>query len=206
MTISEYKDRLNDYIKSLETKNRPFEIAVQTITVEIAKRIFSDGLKSDGSNIGQYDTKKSFYINPKKSPRAGAERVKGIEGLNPPTGKTGKTVFADGSKHKTTYVNNYKEFRNRIGRRIDKVDLKLSGDLFFDWTNSKSLSPRNAKAIKINANEFVISLNRDVNQKKMENFNHKYGKITSPTTKERKRFNDIANAELINDLKKLGLT
>jgi hypothetical protein len=196
MTVEEYNMKLKAFVQGLEKFNRPFEVAVQSTTQLIGNRIFSKGEKSDGSNIGQYDTKSPLYVNPDKVPSA--------KGLRPTKGKTGEHKFKNGKEHKTTYVNNYKELRNRIGRRIDKVNLILSGDLQSDWRNANTLSQK-ATAIKISTNEFVISLRRDINQKKMEGFNNKYGTISNTSKKERDNLYKVAQKELMNDLSKLGL-
>lgn len=195
MTANEYANKLREYARLLKEKNRPFERAVQSTTQLIGNRIFVKGEKTDGSAIGQYDTKRELYINPKKVFSGGA--------FNPPTGKTGETTFKNGKPHKTTFVRNYKEYRNRIGRRIDKVNLVVSGDLQSDWRNTQSpSSPATAK--KINANEFVIVLDRPVNQKKMEKFDDKYGTVSHIQKKEYDNLIRVANAELVNDLQNLS--
>ena len=205
MTISDYTKRLRAFSNDLIKNNRPFKIAVYTTTALIGERIFVKGQNSSGGKIGSYDTKTPLYVNPKKAPRAGALKAKGIEGLNPPTGKTGKSIFeSTGLPHKTTYLKNYKEFRNRIGRRIDTVDLVLSGDLQSDWRNQKSLDAP-ALPIKINANEYHITLKRDINAKKMDGMNKKYGKISKPTKKEVEKFNFVALNTLLDSMKKAGL-
>jgi hypothetical protein len=196
MTVEEYNMKLRAFISGLEKFNRPFERAVQSTTQMIGNRIFVKGEKSDGSIIGQYDTKNPLYVNPDKVPSA--------KGLKPTRGKTGEHKFKNGKEHKTTYVQNYKDLRNRIGRRIDKVNLILSGDLQSDWRNAQRLSER-ATAIKVNANEYVITLKRDINQKKMDKFDDKYGTISKASGKERKNLQRVADNELKNDLKELGL-
>lgn len=93
----------------------------QALVASNIERIHQDGKAVDNTLIGQYNSTKPFYINPNKAPRKA--------GLMPPKGKTGETKFKDGKPHKTTYVNSYKDFRNRIGRKTDKVNLNLTGKL-----------------------------------------------------------------------------
>lgn len=199
MTVDEYSKKLQRFVQTLEKDNKPFEIAVQTTTQMIGNRIFSKGEKSDGSQIGQYDTKSPMYVNPDKTPSA--------KGLRPTKGKTGEHKFKNGKEHKTTYVNNYKDLRNRLGRRIDRVNLLLSGDLQSDWRNapvSITLSGK-ATAVKISNNEYHITLNRDINRKKMSGMEDKYGEISNLQKKERDHLNKIATKELLNAFRKSEL-
>lgn len=198
MTTTELALRLRGFINNLEKFNRPFEIAVQTVTQEMANRIFVDGKNSNGTDIGQYDDKKPFYINPSKS--AGNTAA-----LIPPKGKSGETVFASGEPHKTTYVESYKEYRKLIGRKNDKVRFILSGDLQSDFRKVSGLESKLAKATKIRVNEFQIKVDGDENAKKLERFNEKYGRITDLTKQERLRLNLIAQKEMLNELTKAGL-
>lgn len=99
-----------------------------TVQANTLERIHEDGLDSNLQNIGQYDTNRPIYINPDKAPRKTANKAKGIEGLKR-AGKYGDTKFKNGKPHKTAYNANYKALRNKIGRRIDKVDLNFSGKL-----------------------------------------------------------------------------
>ena len=99
-----------------------------TVQANTLERIHEDGLDSNLQNIGQYDTSRPIYINPDKAPRKTANKAKGIEGLKR-AGKYGDAKFKNGKPHKTAYNANYKALRNKIGRRIDKVDLNFSGKL-----------------------------------------------------------------------------
>lgn len=192
MTTDQYIAKLQGKIKELQANNKPFAIAVNSTMALQSNRIFIEGKNSSDNLLGQYNTTSPLYINPNKSPRAGSSKPKGIEGLNPPTGKTGKTEFKDGKKHKTTYVNNYKEYRNRIGRRIDKVDITLTSDLQFDFRNAT----RGVKPTKVNTNEYITVLKRTLNPKKVEGLEKKYGVFTNLTIKEREAFYKVNSYEL----------
>ena len=200
MLVTEYAKNLGLLLKELERVNRPFAVAVKTVTKDMGERIFIQGKRSDGSQIGQYDTTHPLYVNPKKvAGAATGNKSLNISGLNPPTGKHGDTVFKSGKKagqpHKTTYVSSYKEFRSRVGRPVDKVNLVLSGDLQSDFINTK----------RIDANHYETVLSRDINQKKMENFNDKYGTISHTTKQEENKLTIISLKELLVDLKKFNL-
>lgn len=199
MTPEEYNKKLSAFVKDIETKNIPLQRAVQSTFQLEAKRIFTDGIKSSGAKIGNYDTKNELYVNPDHFPGD-------TSGLRPPKGKNDDTHFKDGSAHKTTYVKNYKELRKKVGRQNAFVDLKLSGDLFSDFTNTNpNAATSQAKATKVNPNQYVVKLKREINQKKLEGMEDKYGEISNLTTTERTNLERVAILELINDLTKRGL-
>lgn len=172
-------------------KDIPLRRAAYTVTAEQVKRIFVEGKNSSDGVIGQYDTDTPLYVNPNKAPRKSANKAKGIEGLLPTRGKTGKTHFKDGREHKTTFVNNYKDLRNRMGRRIDRVDLFYSGDLKSDFSNQKIP----AEPTKINTHEYVTGLKRDHNVLKLEGHEDKFGEFSSLTQKEINLFRDVVKKE-----------
>lgn len=190
MTTQEYILKLQKRFDKIQSGSA-LALAVNTTVSAYTERIFSKGLNSANSNIGHYDTRRSLYINPNLSPRAGAEKPKGIEGLNPPTGKTGKTVFASGKKkgqkHKTTFVNNYKDFRNRIGRRVDIVNLNLSGQLKSDIENGVR---------RVSDTKYELVVSRDIDRKKIEGNDDRFGMIFKLTTGEKKLFFDTLIYEL----------
>ena len=204
ITQEEWTKRHRQVLKNLVTNNRPLQIAARTAMKDMSIRIFIDGRKSDGSLIGQYDTKTPFYVNPNTSAGATSKSKKlGREGLKPTTGKTGEHVFKNGKVHKTTYVRNYKDYRNRIGRPIDKVNLVLSGDLQSDFCNSKVSNPLPKK---VTAHEYVITLTRQENQDKREGLEKRFGGLIFHHTKEEiAKFIKIADVELRNEFAKAGL-
>lgn len=188
LTVEQFNRKLTAFANRIIDENVPLQKAVIDIAPKIADRIFNEGKKSDDSAIGQYDTTTPFYVNPDYAPRSGAVKAKGIQGLKPTTGKTGKHIFeSTGLPHKTTYVNNYKDFRNRIGRRIDTVNLNLSNDLESDF---KTRNP-----VKINSNEYVMSLKRPLNVRKVEGNEKRFGRTFALTQKEKQHFIDTLNFE-----------
>ena len=228
ITQEEWTKRHRQVLKNLVTNNRPLQIAAKTAMKDMAIRIFEDGKKSDGSLIGQYDSKKPMYINPNYSPRAvGGNQNRGklkLEGLKPTRGNpnaslienpgVGEHIFTEktkhrgvkgtkaGDPHRTTFVNSYKDFRNRIGRRIDKVNLVLTGELQSDFCNGRISNPI---PTKVNAAEYVVTLSRQGNRDKRDGMEDKYGIIFHHTKEEIAKFVKIADLELRNEFSKAGL-
>lgn len=203
--IADYRAKLRTVVNHLETENRPFAIAMQSTIQLMGNRIFIRGENSAGGKIGTYNDTKGMYIKPKKS--AGAvtgNKQLNIAGLLPTKGITGEHKFKDGTAHKTTYVKSYKEYRKLIDRESEKVNLVLSGDLQSDWRNTENVKTL-AKPVRLSANEYEIRLDRVINQKKMEKFDDKYGKISAATTAEKKNLNRVALNEFLNYLTKIGL-
>ena len=114
-------------IKKLQGTQNVVDKALRVIALDLKSenenRVFGEnpgGEAVDGSLIGsaQYSTK-STYISLDESPKKFT-----------PKGKSGKAKFKDGRSHKSGYFpGGYKDFRNTIGRRIDRVNLNLSGFL-----------------------------------------------------------------------------
>lgn len=125
--IRKVVNNLEKGLRSIVDDKLMIEIG-STVQANTLERIHEDGLDSNLRNIGSYDTTTPIYINPDKAPRKTANKAKGIEGLKR-AGKYGDTKFKNGKPHKTAYNANYKALRNKIGRRIDKVDLNFSGKL-----------------------------------------------------------------------------
>lgn len=204
MTPKEYADKLRRQLDELLINNKPLERASYSSLGRTGIRIFTDGLNTSGNTIGQYDTKRPLYIDPKET-TAGTKKKKkknfSLQGIEPPTGKHGDTHFKDGKPHKTTYVNNYKDFRNRIGRRIDKVNIELTGDLFLDMMNPENEDqPSTARPDKINTNFYEVSLKRQYNIDKRRGLENKYGSILYPTKEEIELFYEVCEKELRNML------
>lgn len=196
LTTGQWIEKQRAILAKLKAENKPLEIAARTAMAEQANRIFIQGKKTDGSNIGQYDTKTPFYVNPNTSAGFTTKSSKyKIEGLKPPKGKHGDTHFKNGKPHKTTFVNNYKDFRNRVGRRIDKIDATLSGDLQSDFRNapvdSVAVNPK-----KVSVNEYQIVLQRDKNVEKLQGLESRKGEISDASKAERNTFVKVANFEL----------
>lgn len=193
MTMKELIERRRKQLQDIVQKNIPFQRAVLTTVNRQSQRIFIEGLNSIGGKIGQYDTRRPLYINPNKSPRKGGNKAQGIQGLLPTKGKTGEHKFKSGKVHKTTFVNNYKEFRNRIGRRIDFVNLNLSNDLRSDFASGL---PGSHNPEKISPHQYNVTIKREANLDKLAGMESKYGTITKLTRSEKQGFFDILSKEI----------
>lgn len=115
--IADIKGKLK---KASDVSALKHEISIYLLASNI-RRIHNEGQAVNGK-IGSYNSTSELYVNPKNSPR-----------VFPPIGKTGKSVFKNGKKHKTGYFPSYKGFRNKIGRETGFVNLQLSGKLLKDW-------------------------------------------------------------------------
>jgi len=80
--------------------------------------------------------------------------------------------------------------------------LVLTGDLQSDFVNGKLTNP---EPKKVNANEYVVTLSRKLNQDKRNGLEDKYGVIFHSTKEELTNFNKIASLELKNEFSKAGL-
>lgn len=202
-SVEQYLLETERKISQIIELNIPFERAVRNIVAMQARRIFIDGIKSDGSPIGQYSTD-PIYVNPNTgaSPRKTSQKTRSgfvLEGLEPTVGKFGEHIFTArtahrgvpgtkaGDPHRTTYLpGGYKELRNRTGRRIDRVNITFSNDLLSDFCNAQVAAK--AAPVKISANEYHVSLKRSINQLKREGLEKRYGTIFNLMTKEREAF------------------
>lgn len=188
MTIKEFQVSLENKIKNLKTFTDPLRIAAFTTTAQMGERIFDDGKKEDGGEIGKYSTKPT-YIS-----LAVAPKPKGA-----PTGKTGKSKFKDGKTHKSKYfLSGYKGYRDNVGRQTSFVDLSLTGELRMDFGNQKEV----AEPRKISDFEYQIRLDKDIDQKKREGAEDKYGTIFSLSDSEKELFFDTIRFEFNNRLSK----
>ncbi len=186
MTIKELIEKRRRQHRDIVEKNIPLQRAVLTTVSRQAERIFVGGQNSAGQTF-QYDTSAPLYVNPNKAPRKGGSKPKGIQGLLPTKGKTGQHKFKNGKEHKTTYLNNYKEFQNRIGRPIDKVHYFHTGELASDF---RSGNPK-----KISSNEYHVTLKRPGNIDKLSGLQSKYGNITPLMASEKEKFLEILDKE-----------
>lgn len=188
MKIEEYIQGIDCFIEVV--KNAKFhELAVRDTIAKQSERIFINGKASDGSAIGSYDTKRPLYANPKKVPKGG--------GLLPLTGKTGKSTFKSGKKHKTRWVENYKELRNLMGLQTNKVDFVLFGNLKSDFENGgrgTGIVP-----LRINNNTMQVTLDSE-NEKKRQGLEERFKTVFNLTKKEEDNVGEIGEKELILEL------
>lgn len=121
MSFEAVNIRLHEIAKNLDAQ-MPDVIAVQVMNELSAihkKRIFGEGINTDGGKIGEYSTK-SAYVSKDKFIRKGAFK---------PHGKPDKNGKKS-TKNKTMYLaKGYSEFRDIQGRQVQFKNLKLSGSL-----------------------------------------------------------------------------
>lgn len=199
MTVKEYLNAQKKKLTDFKRFTVPFALEVRSTVAIQTDRIFNKGLLSSGDKIGKYNTTEPLYVNPKTS--AGKKftpegkpievvvkkKIKKLRSFNKTlqidktTGR--KTILAD---RKTKWFPSYAEYRKTIGRQIAFVDLRLSGDFFQDFANSKTTQA--AKPVKISDTQYNVELKRDINTKKLEGLTDKYGKFANLTKKERADF------------------
>lgn len=178
MKSKEFAIRLERKIKALEEDNKPFEIGVTTIISDLIPRVFEEGVSSDGGRIGQYDSSTPLYVNTSKN-----ARIK-----NNPKGKNGESKFKNGKPKVTTYYENYKDFRQKQGCESSFVNLDLTGELQRDLANG---------LYKIDSNNFSLTVKQDINSKKIEGNEKRFGKeIFDLTKEEEEKLIDIIDKEL----------
>lgn len=192
MTIKEFQLSLDKSVKDLKNFTDPLRIAAYTTTAKMGERIFDEGRTTEGTTIGQYDDE-PMYVS-----LAVAPKPKGR-----PIGKTGKSKFTSGKKagqdHKSRYFpTGYKGYRDNVGRQTAKVDLSLTGELRLDFGNQK----QTAEPRKISDFEYQIQLNKEIDQKKREGAEEKYGKIFSLSDSEKEMFQSVAQLEFNNRISK----
>lgn len=91
------------------------------LMAEMRTRIFTKGLNSDGSPIGNAYSEKPIYVSKDVFIRKGAFT---------PKGKTSKGNFKNGNERKTMFLEHgYKELRDIQARQTDHVDWRYSGSL-----------------------------------------------------------------------------
>ena len=109
-------DRLSEIARNLDEK-MPSLIATQSMVeleAEWKDRIFGRGEMSDGSKIGDYSTKPSYFT---KDSFIRANAFK-------PQGKKNKGNFKNGEQRKSMYLpGGYSEFRDIQGRENEFVNL-----------------------------------------------------------------------------------
>ena len=176
-TVKQYIEELEKRKNEVD-KLKVIKSAAESVHGLMVVRIFDDGLNCRNQPHGEYSTK-SLYVNTSKnSPKSVS-----------PVGKTGKSTFANGNSHKSTYfANGYKEFKQKIGRG-DKVNFRLWNDLQLDFANS--LQP--------NKTNWISGTKRKSNSNKVVHLSEKYGQCSFKLTeKEKEQYNLIIGKNMTN--------
>ncbi len=181
MTVAEFKKSIDSKIKQLES-GKALELAVRTINNARVVRLFEDGLNTSGNKIGSYNSSKPVYINPDDAPKRGNQ-----------IGKRGKKI-------KSLYYPSYKAFRAAMGRESGFVNVRLNNELQNDLANAVVSKSSDAvaqpKPIKVSNTKYKITLKKEINQKKVEGLEKKFGKFLDHTKQEKELFNDVYSKEV----------
>ena len=173
MTQEQFNRKLDERLKQIAAANFLLPCVTDAHASQV-KRIFTEGINGNGARIGTYDNSNPIYINPNQSPKK-----------FPLKGKNGETTFKSGKSHKTGYFDSYKAFRQAISRETNFVNLRLTEDLKFDFTNSLTL----------NGNTYQTGVKR--NSEKVEGIIKKYGDETFKLTiQERNNFIECVKTKI----------
>jgi hypothetical protein len=173
MTADEFALNLQRKMNALDEDNKPFEIGVLSVIQELIPRIFESGIATYESRIGSYNSTNPLYVNTNLNAPIKA----------PPKGKNGEAKFKNGKTKKTTYFESYKDFRSKQGRESSFVNLDLTGELQRDI--AKGTGGIDIDSFRFDNNEYRITVDKDINVKKVEGMEAKYGKqIFQPTERE----------------------
>lgn len=178
MTTSEYIQKQRMHLSELRS-GIAVQIAAQDTHVKMSQRIFIDGKNASGGDIGTYDKTKELYVNPSIAPKSFATK-----------GKDGKDIFQNKKKHKTAYFKSYSEYRAKVGRSSDKVNLILFGDLQSDFSKSVENTGENKYSSKIRGN----------NSNKVDGAKDKYGLVFFLSPEEKQNFKEVLEFETIKIL------
>lgn len=178
MTTDEYINMLSNKIASINVGKAVYKASTDVHT-QYLDRIFVKGLNSNNTQIGEYNSKNQLYINDNNSPKTLSKK-----------GKTGKDTFSSGKKHKTTYFESYRDFRDTIGRESSFVNLNLFGLLLSDMTKLRVVS---------DGVEVAITNIESIN--KYKGAKNKYGNVFELTKQEKELYTELLTKELTKDLK-----
>jgi hypothetical protein len=184
LTTEEKIKQLRSQLSILK-KGQLVNIAAQDTHVMMLQRIFDEGKNASDVQIGNYNTTNELYVNPNKAPKKfptkGKPNEKGIA----------KSKFQNGKPHKTGYFKSYSDFRVRVGRPVDKVNLVLFGDLNSDF----------GKAVtEISPLKYASTI-RQSNEGKIKGADARYGNVFRLTPKERTNFKQVLAFETFRLLK-----
>lgn len=187
MSPIEYNRKLDRIISLIETENKPFRRAVQTVHTQRITRVFDNGEKADGGKIGQYSTK-PIYVSAKTYGFSFAGQ-----------GKNQARRSKDSPRKTKYFAEGYKGFRQFVKRPVNFINLGLTYDLRFDLSNSSSR--RVNMPDKVSPHEYHERLKRPHNIEKVDGLENRFGNIFGFSQKERDDFGRIVQVELTNLMK-----
>ena len=181
MTTAQFIQKQKARLAKIE-EGKAFAEAVANSHARQVPRIFDKGIKSDGSKIGKYNSSEDLYVNPKFAPKGFSTK-----------GKTGKTTFKNGKKHKTGFFTSYKAFRASQGRETSFVNLRLFGRLQLDYTNGlRRISPL----------KWVAEVKTEESADKIQGNKQRFGLTFALTKEEKIEFRKDLEIILVRELSK----
>lgn len=190
MTPDEYIKKLQRVVTNIKLFQRPLVLAASSTMAQMGQRIFDDGKKTDGSDIGEYSTE-PIYVSLKANPKPTGEPIGKPKGK----AKRGESVFKTGKKagqkHTSKYFpEGYKGYRANIGRTTDKVNLSLTNELRLDFSNQNTNKPHELAPL-----QYAILLKKPINQDKRAGNEERFGEIFTISKSEEDKFIELAQKE-----------
>lgn len=182
VSLAEYKEKLKKAQELLKSEKVMIN-AIRAVNEVRMKRIFVDGLNSNGGKIGTYNSTNPVYIDPDKAPK----KVNQV-------GKNGTPI-------KSGYYKSYKAFRQAMGRESGFVNVRLNNELQNDLANgslTKSSDKVNMKVnpIKVSKGVYKVVLKKQENIDKVIALEKKFGKFIEHTKEEKELFTKIIDTEV----------
>ena len=183
MSSQEFLEKLQKAKLRIKEDDTPLRLASYSAIALQSVRIFTNGLGSNNSKIGNYSTK-DIWINPQ--PKSGDFIPRNSNGFSPLKGKNGNTVFKTNPerKRKTSFFEGWKGFREVQGLQGNTVDLNYTGELFLDFCNPQGGRPTTRK---ITNTEYVTSLKRPLSHKKLRGAEERFNTVIGNLTEDEKQ-------------------
>lgn len=165
MDLKEHLSKLRSLSANITTQavNSIFVPAANRLLAETKNRIINEGVASDGTQIGQYSTKPSYYTRDQFVKKSAFK----------PIGKTGNRKFKNGKPHKSMYVQSgYSGLRSLQGRQVAFVNSDYSGSLMADYVQN------------VRQKEIVHGFTNKQESNKRKGLEQRYGKKIYASTPE----------------------
>jgi len=191
-TIDQWIAKMDQRIREA-SKEKLMVACIQNTVSQYVPRIFEQGIKSDGEQIGKYSEKEFvLYVKPDGSVPGSPKKV--TENFFQPFNQSQRDKRGGKKGYfGKLYPFGYRQFKDDIGREHNFVNLVLFGELKSDAASVFLVKK---------ANGFNYELKKEINGKKKEWMETKYGKIFNLTDKERIDFIACYKKEVLNKLTK----
>jgi hypothetical protein len=184
ITLEQHIQKMRQLAEDLSKADGPVFLASNSALAMFSERVFTEGQSSTGQKFS-YNSTNPLYVNPSKT-------FGDTGGLKPPRGKTGKTKFKSGKAHKTTWVESYKDLRQKVGRESAFVNWEANGDLKSDIENNSTMTTR-----KVGEAEYVIESTKKENADKLRGFYTKYPNVFKLSEKEKQEYYKTFDKEFL---------